>query len=436
MQLLHLYAHKLHNNINIDINFNKELNLLIGINGCGKTSALNIIDWLIKLDIAKLAITHYEEIAVSFILEKKKYTIAATKDYKNLCVTIKLIGPLKFSAPITIPIIHPIEEDSILYQDRYTNLGPDKNEMHLWAFLTNLPKPIAISLDRNLSIEDRDTIYAEPARKSKINQNKTPMSYVEQLTSASYSQYREKSNTHDEELKARIVMSALQDPTDFFYEKKSKSLTKREIDSIQLKIEKYLTESIKSEDVSTVVKNFFDAAKMLTTKYSNKEFMLGFISTQYRQIYKLADAFNTFEVKNAQAFKFLKEYLDSINHFLSDSNKELYFDNNTGRLVYSLKNNEDPSSTVLDKRPITNLSSGERQIVMLFTFLAFSSSKSSILIIDEPELSLHPKWQHDFMEQFLKLRPPNLQLIMATHSPDIVGSRRESCIFVRNSFNA
>ena len=147
--------------------------------------------------------------------------------------------------------------------------------------------------------------------------------------------------------------------------------------------------------------------------------------SQYKQVDNLAKAFNEFETKNSNAYKDLKSYIDTINTFFSDSGKKLYFDASTGRLVFSMKTS---SEQALQKRNITNLSSGERQILILFTFLAFIAKSESVFIVDEPEISLHPKWQSEFMAAFLGLCPRNTQLLLATHSPEIVGSHKEKCV--------
>lgn len=80
-------------------------------------------------------------------------------------------------------------------------------------------------------------------------------------------------------------------------------------------------------------------------------------------------------------------------------------------------------------RPISKLPSGETQIIILFALMAFEASESSIFIVDEPELSLHPKWQSDFMHSFLSLCPSGAQVPVATHSPEIVAGRKSSCVF-------
>ena len=47
--------------------------------------------------------------------------------------------------------------------------------------------------------------------------------------------------------------------------------------------------------------------------------------------------------------------------------------------------------------------------------------ENSIIMIDEPELSLHPKWQSMIVSVYQKIGKNN-QIILATHSPHILGS--------------
>ncbi len=51
-----------------------------------------------------------------------------------------------------------------------------------------------------------------------------------------------------------------------------------------------------------------------------------------------------------------------------------------------------------------------------------SQEKGKIFIIDEPELSLHPKWQSSFLEKIQNILPDQVQLIFASHSPLIVSN--------------
>ncbi|MBK9938681.1 MAG: ATP-binding protein [Chitinophagaceae bacterium] len=70
---------------------------------------------------------------------------------------------------------------------------------------------------------------------------------------------------------------------------------------------------------------------------------------------------------------------------------------------------------------------GEKQILITFNLFKISRQKWYNFIIDEPELSLHPKWQEDFLAAVEALTPKNTQLIIATHSPIIVGNNADYC---------
>ncbi len=85
--------------------------------------------------------------------------------------------------------------------------------------------------------------------------------------------------------------------------------------------------------------------------------------------------------------------------------------------------NEDNSIVDLDQ-----LSSGEREIIAFFTYLCTQAIGKSIIIIDEPELHLHDKWQSIILYAIHKVFP-NIQLFLATHSETIHQSVSESELF-------
>ena len=70
---------------------------------------------------------------------------------------------------------------------------------------------------------------------------------------------------------------------------------------------------------------------------------------------------------------------------------------------------------------ITGLSSGEKQLFLRALSLKFLEVNNSVILIDEPEISLHPQWQRKIIDVYKSIGNNN-QLIIATHSPHIVGS--------------
>lgn len=65
---------------------------------------------------------------------------------------------------------------------------------------------------------------------------------------------------------------------------------------------------------------------------------------------------------------------------------------------------------------ISQLSSGEKQIVALFCYLYLDESTDKLIIIDEPELSLSVDWQERILEDIVQI-PTCKSLIVATQSP-------------------
>lgn len=76
------------------------------------------------------------------------------------------------------------------------------------------------------------------------------------------------------------------------------------------------------------------------------------------------------------------------------------------------------------------LSTGEQNQIVLLYDLIFKTPKGSILLIDEPESSLHVAWQNDFVSDMQTIaKSKGLQIVVATHSPIIVSNTPEEKVF-------
>ena len=88
-----------------------------------------------------------------------------------------------------------------------------------------------------------------------------------------------------------------------------------------------------------------------------------------------------------------------------------------------------------DEFDINQLSSGEKQLFLRTLAIKMLEPENSIILIDEPELSLHPKWQQRIIEIYQRIGKNN-QIIVATHSPHILGSvPRENIILLSKNEN-
>ncbi len=69
---------------------------------------------------------------------------------------------------------------------------------------------------------------------------------------------------------------------------------------------------------------------------------------------------------------------------------------------------------------LSELSSGEKQICLLLIEITRRIVPDSVILIDEPEISLHPAWQRGLVVALDKIiKQYDAQVIMATHSAEI-----------------
>lgn len=71
--------------------------------------------------------------------------------------------------------------------------------------------------------------------------------------------------------------------------------------------------------------------------------------------------------------------------------------------------------------PVSSLSSGEQHELVLTYDLLFNVNRGALVLIDEPEISLHVAWQQEFMNDLANIaKTASLRFVVATHSPQII----------------
>ena len=65
------------------------------------------------------------------------------------------------------------------------------------------------------------------------------------------------------------------------------------------------------------------------------------------------------------------------------------------------------------------LSSGEKQMLVILLTVLIEDHQPYVLFMDEPEVSLHIDWQQRLIDLILDLNP-NVQIILTTHSPAVI----------------
>ena len=136
-----------------------------------------------------------------------------------------------------------------------------------------------------------------------------------------------------------------------------------------------------------------------------------------------------FQNKNEKVGDVQKKVFDEINEIFEilKINVKVEDISQDGRNIPIFKNSAG------EKFDINELSSGEKQLFLRTLAIKMLNPENSIILIDEPELSLHPKWQQQIVDVYKKIGKNN-QIIIATHSPHILGSvKKENIILLDRS---
>jgi Ca2+-binding EF-hand superfamily protein len=155
--------------------------------------------------------------------------------------------------------------------------------------------------------------------------------------------------------------------------------------------------SISEEDKSNIINYINSGSK------SNKG-LLYFID-------KLIDLYNEQEILD----RAIKNFADTCNSYLNL--KSFRYNESSVKLGVYRENSK--TEIELDK-----LSSGEKQIVSLFSKVYLDLNKSFIVLFDEPELSLSIDWQQKLLPDIIKSNKCNF-LLSVTHSPFIYENETE-----------
>jgi len=163
-------------------------------------------------------------------------------------------------------------------------------------------------------------------------------------------------------------------------------------------------EVINSELISTVNMNANSVMALIGSDGESKTILDMEISAESK---KLKDIFNN----SNESYLEIKKRLESVlNELFIESRKSIKINN--GEIVIQWVDNNGYLT-------IPNLSSGERQLIYIMLKAANTSLEDTILLMDEPEISLHLSWQEKLIDSITQINP-NCQLIIVTHSPAIL----------------
>lgn len=449
MKLLRFEAKDVHGHLSFNIFFNQDVNFIAGLNGAGKTTALNMIVSMLKPSIEELAELSFSEATLTLtISENLSFDIVA-----------KQVGDLLELSVSTLP-------DEILTANLLEFRGArDRSSIKkfrsnkAYNFIRSLPPPMFLSLDRRFikgaSPSDFTSLshFLVDERQKNLDVD-NGMNEALGLIAKKSSKVKDNQAQEDKKLRDRIILDSFHVGGENSGASLPKSTTPRDLRLKQKTIKAALLGlEFKSDEFELMYDSFFenlislsksvyevfnkpntDAAKSSATprkkgvasipvvgkveplSLENSKVLGKWFSNSHQmaRIDRLLKMIEEYEQAKTSINSDLTKLQHLINLFLEQTNKRIEI-TNRGEVSITISGNE---------RSLTVLSSGERQILIMLTHLCLNDllPQSGIFIVDEPELSLHISWQDMFLEA-VQAAGPELQIILATHSPAIIGGR-------------
>lgn len=430
---------------NVEIPFDKEAVILIAENGSGKTTILNTLYYSISCRFDKLSTIEFESIHLKFTSGKSTELRKNDLDSKfNSGVVFDVLESLRSYVPVSkmkllqkglvtkLLSTRRIYELLARYEIRVPPQKLDSIEKIIRrarsnenvAQKSNLFK-FAVDIQENLN---ESILYFPTYRR--IEEDLKNLGYEEDKSERwRFNDFEQldlfsKLNHNDEE--GKLIQFGMSDVIDKF--DRIKTDIKTSSLSLFSKVTgEILTQFVEGIEVTQEMRDSIqpDTLNIVLSRVGEKN-----ISTSDREkIEKLVSSGNINQPEHNQLVYFLsklvglyeqqKEKDNSINQFATIcneylSNKLLVYDE-VNVDIFMLQTRGSNNASKIDMK---NLSSGEKQIISLFSKIYLESSEDFILLFDEPELSLSIEWQRLLLPDILKSGKCKL-LLAVTHSPFI-----------------
>lgn len=416
MKILSAYAKKVHGFLDIYVEFNEDLTFVVGPNGSGKTTILYLMQLALSFSIEKLFLIKFSELAIKVMDDSNKTRIILFKCLED-SIEISLSKSINISFSTKF-----IQRDPYMLSMIKKDLLREPKYLKAAKFFEDIKKPCFLNIERiESNLDPEEDRFFDPAyrRRMELNQRQK-LEIVSDLIATSYKEIADQRDIIQKKLYVDTFMSLFTHNSkisfrDMFHEPEIDKLTSIKNEVKQL-ISKTFTEKDQKRYDQKINKFFDDFPSEFDDNQTGNEpdALIKNLSYSFQidRIFALNDTYRDYNSKLDIINEPIRIFESVLNEFYQDCDIVVSVDA-LGRVVI-----ERPGGFV---STINELSSGETQLLIIFTHLIFSAKKENkIFIIDEPELSLHLKWQEILTEKIMSFNPTS-QVILATHSPDIIG---------------
>lgn len=417
-----------------DVPFHEEgVTFIHGPNGCGKTSFLKLISGFFSWDLVELGQINFKLLSIFYSdnsrIDIKKHT--KEREINDELITISYLDfilyknnkkietfridrdPGKLKVPMSqiddyIPYLHRAgsriwinvrTDEHLTYSEvleRYGHMLPfsSSKKRPIWLHkLQESAKLHFVQTQRLLKVSNNRRVHREEPQITNVIE--LYANELKEKISSQLAQSAAVSQSKDRSFPQRLLSMTLDNDL-------SEEQIRRDYEEMEIKINKLMDSGLveQEKNISLPDKKFEATEKKVLTLY------LQDINEKYLVFDELLLKIETF--------------LSIVSPKLR--NKTFEVSQKNGFLIKTIQGKEQ------ELKP-NQLSSGEQHQIVLFYELIFKTSDNSFLLIDEPEISLHIDWQRQFLNDISKIaKIGRHSFLIATHSPQIIGSRRDLAI--------
>ena len=419
---------------NVDIPFEDDINIFVGENGLGKTTILNCINYVLQCDADNLYNINFKKIIVIFrdqtkveikhdeLLTDNMFDLVARRrhmmyfsndmEYENLSfvsIVKKIYRDLKKDSKKNMDI----SDLSIEIMKKFRPLGV-VNRSQIEKIVTELENKS--KKDWQSIIHDKmndNIIYLPTYRRIEEDFNKCMNNDMKYRNDIMKKISNLQFGMDDVELLIRKTCEELRNNTNEGFKEMTSNLLKDYVSMLKNKpiTEKNTKRNVEESKLRIVFERLADKidenVKKSIIELLNQDDKMSDFGYDYLVII-INNLLNIYEKT--------KDTDESLDNFTTVCNK--YLENNT--FIYNPFKIECNLIQEYGGEPIEfkNLSSGEKQIVSLFSKLYLSKNSNNIILFDEPELSLSIVWQSKLLPDIVESKKCGFMVVI-THSPFI-----------------
>lgn len=424
MKLVEIRINGLWGDKNLHINFFDDFNFLIGFNGTGKTTVFNIITGMLRFDLDFIVKSDFSSASLSFVsADKINYRIEFNKniaDDGELFLEYSIVNEDTSKDVFrSRHILSNYEKQDDNYRYR-SMIRRNRNIDELNKFMNANISMIWLPIGRFNPESEREL------RNSSYG-NSVDMRLGEVLDNfIKYSSLINKNISLEMDLFQKdILLSSIDsDYTEGLTDLSSKLDGEGNMDRLmEVFHEVGIPEKRYKRKVSKMFSTLEGVLKKIKAK--SKDLTKEEVTTAFslERTRYLVRRYGEYKHKKDKISERLNLFMDIVNNLFE------------GRKVFYITDSNE-ISFLCGKRggmSLYDLSSGEKQLIILLGEVLLNGEKQCLYIADEPEISLHVTWQEALAKNIFALNP-NVQILFATHSPDIVSEMGSKVIKIEAAF--